>query len=190
MSEPNMCGGHNRAGEPCGKTAGFGTSHPGFGNCKHHGGASPSGNAHAARLEAETRALKVGDEVPVDPGEALLWAVRVSSGALEVVRQKLAELQEGQSPTAAQILALVKVLGTETDRVTRIAKVASEAGVEERRLQLDSLRLDKLAEAIQAAISDAALDPESRDRLNTALRTRLAELSDEDLRPRPKELRS
>ena len=185
-----MCPGHNRQGNPCGNTAGKGTDHVGWGLCRSHGGSSPGGIQQAIRLEAEVKALKLGDELPVDPGEALLWTVRVASGSLAIIRDKLAELQQDQSPTPAQIIPLAKLLSTQAEQLARISKVASEAGVEERRLQLDALRLDKLAEAIQAAVSDAELHPDARARLDAALHHRLGELSDDDLRPRPKELRA
>jgi hypothetical protein len=178
-----LCGGTNRQGEPCGNVAGFGTSHVGWGNCRHHGGSTRTGVAHAARLQAEAEALKLGDEVPRDPADALLWTVKVASGAVEVIRRKLGEIEAERSPEPGQVLALARLLSTEAERLSRISAAASSAGVEEARLRLDALRLDRLADAIGRAVADARLDADSAERLNAALRVRLGELTDDDLRP-------
>ena len=46
------CTGTTKAGEPCKLAAGFGTSHPGFGRCRYHGGGSIGGKREAAGLAA------------------------------------------------------------------------------------------------------------------------------------------
>jgi len=44
----DTCGAENRAGQPCGLPAGWGTDHVGEGRCKLHGGASPTGKDNPA----------------------------------------------------------------------------------------------------------------------------------------------
>jgi len=51
-SPMTVCGAKNRQGLPCKQAQGWGTDHPGFGNCKLHGGGSPSGVKHAAKERA------------------------------------------------------------------------------------------------------------------------------------------
>jgi hypothetical protein len=180
------CGGTNRSGEPCGNVAGFGTEHAGWGNCKHHGGSTPTGEAHAARLQAASEAGRLGAEVPLDPGDALTLAVRLVGGEVEWLRRKLREAEEAGEDADAR--ALAAAFSPAVERLARIGKLATDAGLDERRLELDALVLDRLGAAVSAAIADAALDEDSRARLDAALRGRLGELSDDDLRPRPVEL--
>lgn len=47
------CGATTRQGTDCGHRAGWGTDHPGFGRCKLHGGATPTGRKHAETLRQE-----------------------------------------------------------------------------------------------------------------------------------------
>ncbi len=42
MTDTGKCGAV-RNGKPCGREAGWGTDHLGYGHCKHHGGLSPNG---------------------------------------------------------------------------------------------------------------------------------------------------
>ena len=46
------CGAKNRTGGTCRLAAGQGTTHTGFGRCKHHGGASPNGGKAAEKERA------------------------------------------------------------------------------------------------------------------------------------------
>lgn len=48
------CGATLKRGDgTCGHQAGWGTDHPGHGNCKLHGGATPTGKKHAKQLRQE-----------------------------------------------------------------------------------------------------------------------------------------
>jgi hypothetical protein len=180
-----MCEGTNRGGKPCGNTAGFRTRHPGFGNCTFHGGSTPSGESHAARLQAQAEAGRLGAEVPIDPGDALALAVRLVGGEVEWLRR---ELRKAEEDADADPRVLAGTFSAAVERLARVSKLAADAGIDERRLELDSLVIDRLGAAVTAAITDAALDEDSRARLDAALRTRLGELRDDDLRPRPVEL--
>lgn len=180
-----MCEGTNRQGGPCGNTAGFRTKHPGWGNCAFHGGSTRNGEAHAARLQAQAEAGRLGAEVPIDPGEALALAVRLVGGEVEWLRRKLREVEADEE---ADPRVLAGAFSAAVERLARVSKLAADAGIDERRLELDALVIDRLGGAVSAAIADAALDEDSRARLDVALRLRLGELRDDDLRPRPAEL--
>ena len=53
MPNPH-CGATLKSGAgTCGHKAGWGTDHPGYGNCKLHGGATPTGKKHAKTLRQE-----------------------------------------------------------------------------------------------------------------------------------------
>jgi hypothetical protein len=66
---------------------GWGTRHIGFGYCKLHGGASPSGELYRAKLQAFAEAVKLGRvmgvPVNVDPLEAFLHCIRIAAGEVE-----------------------------------------------------------------------------------------------------------
>jgi len=68
ISGGQQCGARKHQGAGlCAKPAGWGTSHPGFGSCKLHGGSTP--NAAKAAAEAEGVYLLgkfVGERKPVD----------------------------------------------------------------------------------------------------------------------------
>lgn len=180
------CGGTNRQGEPCGNAAGFKTPHPGWGNCAFHGGSTPTGIANAARLQAKAEAARLGAEVPLDPGEALSLAVRLVGGEVAWLRSKLEEAEAENDDGALR--ALLPTFASAIERLARVGKLGVDASLDERRLQLDALLLDRLGNAVSAAIDDADIGEEARERLGAALHQRLGELSDEDLRPRPKGL--
>lgn len=59
MQKQNFCGAKTRAGTPCMKTAGWGTSHLGTGKCKLHGGSS-TGPRDPSKLKGNKNALKHG----------------------------------------------------------------------------------------------------------------------------------
>ncbi len=180
------CNATTRAGTPCRRPAGWGTDHHPYGRCKLHGGRSPHGRQFAAKQEAKAEAARLGAEVPLDPAEALTYATRLVGGEVAWLRGKLAEVEaEG---TDADVRALASAFADAVERLARIGKLGVDAKLDERRLELDALVLDRLGGAVSLAITDAALDEDSRARLDAALRRRLGELSDDDLRPNRREL--
>ena len=179
-----MCGGTNRAGEPCGNTAGFRTPHAGWGNCAFHGGCTPAGEAHAAKLQAQAEAGRLGAEAPLDPGDALTLAVRLIGGEVEYLRRKLREADE--NGTDARLFA--GAFAAAVERLARIGKLATDAGIDERRLELDSPR--RRPAGCRGLGGDRRRRPRRGRpaRLDAALRQRLGELSDDDLRTATAEL--
>jgi nucleotide-binding universal stress UspA family protein len=93
-ANPNraLCGAKTKSAGACKHAAGFGTDHVGRGHCKHHGGCTPSGIVHAARLEADALAL----EYQCEPHEALLRAVGQAAKWELVCRLKVAALDDEQ----------------------------------------------------------------------------------------------
>jgi hypothetical protein len=64
--ERSLCGAKKRQGDGvCRHPAGWGTSHPGFGRCKAHGGSTRNGVTHAELLARE-RALETDVDKPYD----------------------------------------------------------------------------------------------------------------------------
>lgn len=182
MTAPAKCGGTNRQGGPCGNPAGFSTSHPGWGNCKWHGGSTPTGIAHAAKLQAKAEAVRLGAAIDVDAADALRLAVKLATGEVEHLRHRLAEAEA--SGSEADLRALLSAFATAIERLARISKAGVDADLDEKALALDALILDRIDGAIRAAITDAGLGAEDAERLNAALGARFRELAEADTRPR------
>lgn len=182
MTEHKTCGAATRSGGTCKLPAGSGTSHPGWGRCRFHAGSTPTGIAAAVKEQAKAEAARLGMEIALDPADALGLAVRLAAGEVEWLRWRIVE-RERDEPDA-DLGPLASALASANERLARVAKLAADAGVDERRLQLDALVIDRLGAAVQAAITDAALGEDARARLDVALRHRLGELSDDDLRPK------
>ncbi|HEU4976235.1 MAG TPA: hypothetical protein VFT50_14170 [Baekduia sp.] len=88
-----------REGRPCRREAGWGTDHPGYGNCKLHGGNSPNGRLHAIKLEARAEAAKAVGVVPEDlsPDTALNVCLRLAAGEVEYLTAKVESLSEDEA---------------------------------------------------------------------------------------------
>src|SRR5512144_636258 len=70
------CGAKRRDGAPCQMPAGQGTDHPGFGRCKHHGGAVPT----HLRSYYKQQAIFMGAEKEINPLDAIMWCIRIKAG--------------------------------------------------------------------------------------------------------------
>jgi len=166
-----QCGGTNRKGRACGRGAGWATSHPGYGNCKNHGGSTPSGIKHAA-LEAArdfSRGM-LGAEVDGDPGEVMLEAVRLSRGVTAYYRLQLAGVEGEVSPE------LISGLERAIVRQGEMAKKALDAGIDERRVKALEAAADRIIAAAEAAIAAVRLTAAQRTIFAREFGARLGEL--------------
>jgi hypothetical protein len=183
------CGARTRSGGTCGKTRGWGTDHPGWGNCRYHGGSTPDGIKGAAREQANAEAggLAVGRKV--EPIDALLHVVYSVAGRVEWLgRQVMALDADGMlvdSPRGRELAPYAHLHGLELDRLARVSKMALDAGVAERRVRM----AERTAAIITAAAEDAFAElgevatPEVRARFALAFAARLEVLeatADED----------
>jgi hypothetical protein len=180
------CGAVNRAGNPCALPLGYGTDHLGSGRCKFHGGSTRNGRIGAAREAVRAEAAKLGAEAPLDAGEALELAIRLVGGEVRFLRAKIAELEDADLDRDG-LHPLALTLGSAVERLARVGKLGLDAGIAERRAELDELVLGRLADAIRAAIGEADLSAEQEAKLGESLRRNLAGLDDIDWR-RPREL--
>lgn len=139
-----LCGSRTKQEESaptCGQWAGWGTSHPGYGECKLHGGGTPNGRLAAERQKAE-EALEdarttYGLPVDVDPGEALLQLVHTSAGAVAWLGRRVAELDHDRVTTVdGKTHPLVQLYLDERKELARVSKDTLAAGVAERQAQL------------------------------------------------------
>jgi hypothetical protein len=169
-----MCGAKKRNGESCRAYAGQGTDHPGTGACKFHGGATPNHSKSAVKQELTRRMVTLGAPVEdVTAVSALLSELYASTGHVEWLRQEIAAMSKADLGTVEGI-ALVRLYDSERDRKTRIAKLCSEAGVDEAAVRVAEVQVTILGNALQRACDTAGIDEATKRRIGAALRSELA----------------
>lgn len=167
------CGGTNRAGEPCGHSAGWGTDHLGFGNCKNHGGSSPNGRKHAERQEVEETAgkaiAKLGLPRTVDPATALLEEVYRSAGAVAFYESVVAGLPEDQVPDSPWL----RLYNDERKHMAMVARSTVDAKIAERHVKVVEVvggQLAVFARKLTMALGHDPDDPSVREVVSTQFR--------------------
>lgn len=175
------CGGAKRQGEgTCTRPAGWGTTHPGVGRCKLHGGSTPS---HVAAAQQEQARQVLGsvwnpDAAPVTNAVA---AMQQLAGRLEHAADALgSRLDSGEPPCEVcgrADLAMDSPAAVAWLRVLREDRQLLEAmerlGIAERFVQLEADRVRLMAAAVGRVFDELALGPEQRQ---TGMRVLLAEL--------------
>lgn len=165
-----ICGAATRRGQgpPCKRGRGWGTDHPGFGNCKRHGGATSSGKKAAAK-EAAAAAVRAdyAGELDVDPLEALLYTVRRGAQLASYWQRAAANAESTEDFQAASVNE-ARALAD----LSRWAKNAVDGGVAERQVQL----AERLGDGLIAAAEDglAALEAALGAALSVEARTAFA----------------
>jgi hypothetical protein len=177
-----LCGRPTKAGGTCKQAAGHGTDHVGYGACKHHAGNAPAQRKVAVRAmaAAEAERFAVTDELPIAPEDALLWAVRLSAGAVTWLR---AQVERGDDWGAAPLqlrdekkdkLERVKqnwfeVYGEERDRLARTAKMAVDAGIARRQVELAEAEANFVYTGLMTALRAIKATPAQIDAAGAAL---------------------
>lgn len=80
----------DRAGDSCSRTAGLGTSHPGFGYCSKHGGNTPAGKKGAARAMGRELILEQKERFGGDRESVYVSNITAEAALLEEVRRSVA----------------------------------------------------------------------------------------------------
>lgn len=157
----DRCAARTRSGGTCGRPAGWGTSHPGVGRCKLHGGSTPSHQigAHLAVVEREAGELlaRLGKPEPLGhPVEELLARGAECRARQQVLRQRVAELSA---------LAAFDTSGTERERAAVVLYERSldrlgKLLVDLARLDLDArmIRLSEQQTAVLGSVLCAVMD--------------------------------
>jgi hypothetical protein len=173
IHDPARCDGHARDGEQCGLSRGARTQHLGWGNCSHHGGATPNGVKAARAEQAEHSMFKLASmgevEAMTDPlgaiaemaGERRAWADAVIT-QLNSLRSLTGEDAAG----VERLRALVPLAERMSDRAFHAAKVMAELDIDERLVAIQAQATDRVVEQVTAAL----------DRLMAGLQERLGPL--------------
>lgn len=187
---------------PCTRPAGWGTEHVGYGNCKLHGGNTAAGRAHGAKLMALDNAVVMGAPIDIEPHDALVWCVRLAAGEVSycnlmvaslmpreakgsVVTTKVRPLSEGKdgespSQTVEEITygppALhlwIKVRQDAVASLAKYSKMALEAGVAERQVQLAEKYGQLIGQVIGNILDGLRLNAEQQRRAPELVRMHL-----------------
>jgi hypothetical protein len=204
-----VCGANRRqGGGPCQLPAGHGTDHLGVGRCKWHGGNTTSQRKAAAVEMARAHVASLGLPVDVEPHEVLILATQVSWAEVVYCDQEMAKLgasqlagqavtrhtrprslgKDGEDPDepvteerelapALHIWMVARAAAME--RAAKFAKMALDAGVDERRVRVQEAQADRLASVVNAVIRDlvaAGLSAELRSLAGERFKHHLASL--------------
>lgn len=212
-SDPDfkVCGAW-RNDKQCGQTAGWGTDHYGYGECKLHGGAMRNNRIAAAKEEAMDVARSVmGPALDIEPMEALLLCVRIAAGEVAYSTYKIEQLSDEEAlvlpetvterdatgehaesyvektvTNAASLNVWIIARGQATDRLARYSKMALDAGIAERQVRVAEQAGDELALAIRAILDGLGLSVEQEKRAPDLVRRALQQLEQKtgaDLEP-------
>jgi hypothetical protein len=180
------CGARMPKGRFCKLPAGHDTDHPGIGTCSRHGGKSPIGLkstgvelAHKGIIDPKVSAA---DMIEIEPHNGLLIAVRSSAGEFFYWMQKIRE-----NPESMQI---VREMRESRMQMARLSKMALDAGLAERQVQLQERMADLMARFAVNLLQGLDLTPEQQGRVPQLLEQTLLGLEDASEYPttkRPKQ---
>jgi hypothetical protein len=163
------------SGKQCGNQAGKNTPHPGHGYCYKHGGTTPNGQKHGAKLMAVAAMRESTGEVDVNPLDALLYTVRRASHLAAYYRLQ-AEALELEGRDARVHLDLERqALGD----LNAWADRAIKAGVAERMVRIAENTGERLASALEDALEGVELGPDVRRQIVQRFGASLARLERE-----------
>ena len=163
------CGAKTRAGTPCAYPAGRGTDHVGFGNCKHHFGATPSGAKHAAKLEAAALAEARG----IEPFAAIQQSLDNANGMLAFFEAKVRALPAAKVVSKDELNVWVREYRAANGDVAHFGKLAIDAGVAERYVRVAEHTADAVARAFDYLIGELGLNATQMRRAPGAVRRSL-----------------
>jgi hypothetical protein len=163
----------------CGQAAGWGTTHPGFGRCKLHGGSSPvGGRIQGERLATAAAAATYGLPIVIDAHTALLQEIHRTAGHVawlaEVVKgidqnglvwglseDVVGGKNHGKTFKAAPNIWL-NLYQTERKHLAAVSSAAIKAGIDERRLELEKSQSTAISTAFFAMLDALNLTDEQR----------------------------
>lgn len=161
----------------CLTKAGAGTDHPGVGKCSRHHGNGELASKRAKNLMRDLAARSalrtLAVPIEVSPTEALMGLVyeaagnvaflggRVADLGLELVGDVYSLTREGfPIATSEDARAIVKLYNDERDRLAKVAKLAIDAGLEERQVRVLEDQAVMMAKVLRATIIALDLAPD------------------------------
>jgi|HubBroStandDraft_5_1064220.scaffolds.fasta_scaffold76976_3 hypothetical protein len=173
----SKCGGRSRNGKPCGNPAGAGTGHLGSGNCKHHGGSTPSGRKSALEQQARLELARLNLPPVEDPltqlaavtAEVLAWK---DAWAAKV--NDLTSVRYEGTGAGEQLRAEIAVWERALDRCERFLVAMARLNIDERLAAISEAQAAAVIEAIGVACDAVRMPPEQRRIAISAVREHFA----------------
>lgn len=162
------CNARTRAGHRCRNFPIRGAT-----RCRMHGASAPQVRAAAERNHARQGALEAAQRLAAEAGadtqhplDHLTEALATSAQAVRVYADEVAglsSLTEWSPVNGKRPHVLIEMWSGERDRHARLAKIALDAGLDVRRLELDAARGQMLADAIAATARELGIDVDRTD---------------------------
>lgn len=171
-----------RSDATCKRPAGWGTDHAGSGTCKLHGGSTRNSKKAAQKAVAKTAARTLGLPVEIDPAEALLQEVWRSQGHVIWYGEVVAQLRKSDvgwgitkekrggddwgTTNEAKVNIYVALYNEERKHLARVSAEAIKAGVEQKRLDLETHRAELVVGMLGSIFDGLELTPEQASKLD------------------------
>lgn len=181
--DSRYCGAQRRqADAKCRRPAGWGTDHVGTGSCKLHGGSTRNGKKAAQKAVAKAAVRTLGLPIEIDPADALLQEVWRSQGHVVWYGEVVAQLRKGDlgwgitkekhggedwgSTYEAKQNIYLALYNEERKHLARVSAEAIKAGVEQKRLDLETHRAELVVSMLGSIFDDLELTPEQAAKLD------------------------
>jgi len=180
------CGAKKRNGEKCQLAAGQGTTHPGFGKCRFHGGSAPNGRKNAAVQQA----VLLGAPKEINPLDAIIWCIKMTAGEIDFYTEQMAELEKGQwtedTVMGKQMHVFARMRAEAQERLVKFSKDAIQLGLTERAVKLAEQYGNTISMLVRGILDDLMLyiSPEGQKLIPQIVRHHLllAERGSQDIR--------
>lgn len=165
MPMREICGATKRNGDPCGRTPGWGTPHPGYGNCKNHGGCTPNGIKHAAEEAARDAVQRYALPREIDPHDALIEELERTAGWVAFLNEQVQAISEvndmrqlkggGKDGIPEEVPHIwIQMLKDERIHLVNVAKTCVAVGIEERRVKMAEEQGQLMAQVVRGILAD------------------------------------
>lgn len=173
IHDGRYCGGKKHQGEgTCTQTAGWGTSHPGVGRCKLHGGSNPIAARAGELALAEKQARELfGKVVPNPPtvenplaafaevaGRVLAWMELMDSLLDDLRRATREDFFGGE-----QVQPIVELYERSMDRAANVLAMYARLRIDERLAEITEKQKLTVVRAIEAALDEIGVTDDARE---------------------------
>jgi hypothetical protein len=174
-----LCGAKTRTDSTCKRPAGWGTDHPGFGQCKLHFGRTASAKAAAVKQQAAVLLAQL-DVAPVEnplaemkklAGQALAWRDQIA----ERVNLLTSVRYEGGMGTE-QLRSEVALFERAMDRCASFLMAMAKLNIDERLARVDERTAEIMFQALQFGLETVGMEREQQERCRAAVAEKLIEL--------------
>lgn len=186
------CGARKSDGSRCSLAAGWSTDHVGYGPCKHHMGSTPIGRKAAATEMGEELMAFYGSPIETSPIEALLDEVSRTAGHVAWLGQRISTfdvplteaVEEGTGKIKVtrpaglppEVDGWIRIYQSERNQLIKASKMALDAGVNERLVQIAEHQGAKLADAVERILDMLELTAQQRALVPTIVPSVLRQL--------------